>query len=281
MAVVVISGGSDGMGRALAVERAERGDTVVAIGSRAEGPGTGGSGTGGLGTGGLGTGGPGTTYIRADLRSIAENRRVIAEVAARWPVVDALILFANRQSRHRTVTVDGLEETFAVYYLSRYLLGHGLAPQLERADRPVIVNVAGVGMTRGAVHWDDPQLTRGYSTIAAQLQAGRANDLLGAGHSGKARYVLYHPGFTRSGNLSRLPFLTRNLIRVLARVAAHPVADSIHPIHAMIDNPPAAQLTAIDRGRELPLDLPTLDPAAARRLATLTESLLQAAAPPP
>ncbi|GAA2884117.1 hypothetical protein Acy02nite_07970 [Actinoplanes cyaneus] len=252
------------MGRALAVQLARRGDTVVAIGSRAS----------------LEPEVPGTTYLQADLSSVAENQRVIAEIGSRWPVVDALLLFANRTSRHRAETVDGLEGTFALYYLSRYLLGHGLAPQLDRAAHPVIVNVAGVGVTRGGVRWDDPQLTRDYSVITAQLQAGRANDLLGAGFSGKARYILYHPGFTRSGNLSPLPLLVRTGIKVLARFAAQPIADAIRPIPGWIDHPPAAQLTAIDRGRELPPDLPTLDPVAARRLAELTATMLRDVAPP-
>ncbi|WP_436529802.1 SDR family NAD(P)-dependent oxidoreductase [Actinoplanes sp. HUAS TT8] len=258
MAVVVISGGSDGMGRALAVALAARGDTVVAIGRRSTVPEI-----------------SGITYLRADLSSVAEVRRVIAEIGSRWPVVDALLLFANAQSPRRMETAEGLEATFALYYLSRYLLSYGLTELMDRADHPLIVNVAGVGVTRGGVHWDDPQLTGKYSMITAQLQAGRANDLLGAGFVGKSRYVLYHPGFTRSGNLAPLPFLVRTLIRVAARFAAQPVADAIGPIRGWIDNPPSAQLTAIDRGRELPLDLPTLDPAAAARLTELTTTMLR------
>ncbi|MFD6177739.1 MULTISPECIES: SDR family NAD(P)-dependent oxidoreductase [unclassified Isoptericola] len=272
--VVVISGGTDGMGRALALARAARGDQVVALGSNpdkgrrlvAEADGIGGGGR--------------VQFLRADLSGVAATRRAIREIAARHEVVDALCLFANRQSPDRTTTPEGLERTFALYYLSRYLLGHELSPLLRRSASPVIVNVAGVGITRGAVHWDDLQLERGYSTITAQLQAGRANDLLGVAYAAQAdnpvRYVLYHPGFTRSGDLSPLPAAARLAIRVAGTFAARSVDRSVAPVHGFIDRPPQVPLTAIDRGTTLPLTLRTLDPADAERLAEVTESLLDA-----
>ena len=246
--VTVVSGGTNGMGRALALARLARGDQVVAIGSDpAKGRAL----------------GDAITFLRADLTSIADTRRVIAAVLERWPVVDALALFANRQAPARISTVDGLEATFALYYLSRHLLSHGLRDALDRAPTPVIVNVAGVGITRGSIQWTDLQLRRRYRMITAQLQAARANDLLGvdfAATSGsRARYVLYHPGFTRSGDLSALPAPLRAAIRVAAKVAARPVEASVRPVVDWIDTPPAAPLTAVDRGRSLPLDLPTLD----------------------
>jgi hypothetical protein len=184
----------------------------------------------------------------------------------------ALLLFANRIHPRRMVTPDGLEATFALYYLSRYLLAELLTPQLEEAVSPVIVNVSGTGATAGRIAWDDPQLTGGYGPVRAQLQAGRANDLLGAAHTGRARYVLFHPGFTRSG--SHPDRAIHAVIRTLALVAARPVEASVRPVVDWIDHPPPARLTAVDRGRELPLSYPTLDPQRAARLRDYTERLL-------
>jgi NAD(P)-dependent dehydrogenase (short-subunit alcohol dehydrogenase family) len=263
MRVTVVAGGTDGMGRALVHARLERGDEVVAIGSNA----------------GKGRTLPGDAhFLRTDLSSVAATREVIATIRQRWPAVDALALFANRQAPRRTLTAEGLEQTFALYYLSRYLLSHGLREQLDRSPTPVIINVAGVGVTKGAIHWADPQLAARYRMIDAQLQAGRANDLLGvdfaANAGSRARYVLYHPGFTRSGDLSPLPAPLRGAIRVAARFAARPIAGSVRPVVEWIDTPPAAPLTAVDRGRPVPLDTRTLDPADARRLAAVTAELL-------
>jgi NAD(P)-dependent dehydrogenase (short-subunit alcohol dehydrogenase family) len=266
---IVVSGGTDGMGRALALARAARGDRVLVIGSNAA-----------KGERLLSRASPGAIdFIRADLSTVAGTRAAIAAITDSAPAIDALALFANRQAPRRIETDEGLEATFALYYLSRYLLSHGLTPTLARSASPVIINVAGVGITKGSIQWDDLQLTRRYSMIRAQLQAGRANDLLGVGyaaeHGDAVPYVLYHPGFTRSGDLTALPAPSRTAIRVAARLAARPVEASVAPVNDFIDRPPSTPLTAFDRGRPVPLDLPTLDPGNAQRLARVTAALLE------
>lgn len=272
--VIVVSGGTDGMGRELVLARADRGDDVVAIGSSH-------SKGAKLIAEATARGIDKRVHFRpADLSTIAGTRQVIDEIAAEYDVVDALVLFANRVAPKRTITPEGLENTFALYYLSRYLLGYGLRPLLDKSDSPVIVNVAGVGVTKGSIHWDDLQLEHGYSMVGAQLQAGRANDLLGVAFveqpETRIRYVHYHPGFTKSGDLSPLPAALRVSIKTLAKLSARPVGKSIGPIHDFIENPPQAPLTAIDRDKHLALTLETLDPANARRLARATEALLTA-----
>jgi NAD(P)-dependent dehydrogenase (short-subunit alcohol dehydrogenase family) len=265
---VVISGGTDGMGRATALERLAKGDQVTVIGSDPA------KGRVLLDL----AANPNLRFVQADLSSIAEVERVVAEVRDRHDSVDALALFANRVSPKRRETVDGLEYTFALYYLSRYLLSHRLIPLLDASPKPVIVNVAGVGTTAGGIGWDDPQLTRRYGQVRAQLQAGRANDLLGvafANHAGsKARYVLYHPGFTRSGIGNYENRLVRGALGVLGKLFARPVADAVRPIVEWIEHPPADVLTAIDRDKPVDRSLRTLDPAEAARLMAYTEELL-------
>ncbi len=141
--VVVISGGTDGMGRALALSRVSRGDSVVVLGSnpakgqslRAEADRAGAGGR--------------VDFLQVDLSSVAQTRTAIDNITARYETIDALALFANRQAPKRVTTSEGLEQTFALYYLSRYLLSHGLAPQLRRSETGVVVNVAGVGTLKG------------------------------------------------------------------------------------------------------------------------------------
>lgn len=158
MGVVVVSGGTNGMGRAFALGRAERGDQVVVLGRNRER--------------GAALAGGAITFLPVDLASVSETRQVVEHILTEYPVVDALTLFANALAPRRIVTADGLERTFALYYLSRYLLSFGLRPALDRATTPVIVNIAGVGVSKGEVHWADPQLASGYSLVTAQLQAG-------------------------------------------------------------------------------------------------------------
>ncbi|GAB2656117.1 SDR family NAD(P)-dependent oxidoreductase [Nocardia goodfellowii] len=270
---VIIAGGTSGMGRATALGRLAHGDRVTVIGSDA------GKGAALLEQ----AADPNLRFIQADLSSVAEVRRVAREIAEVHTAVDAVGLFANRLNPKRRVTADGLEDTFALYYLSRYLLAQYLQPLLDRSSSPVIINVAGVGATAGAVRWDDPQLSRGYSMIRAQLQAGRANDLAGVGYAQLAtttRYVLYHPGFTRTGSKNHPNPMVHNVISTLARFFARPVESAVAPIVEWIDHPPADPLTAIDRGKPVPLSLSTLDPADAVRLRAYTEDLLGTLAAP-
>ena len=272
---VVVTGGTDGMGRALVLGRAARGDLVISVGSnRAKGE--------RLLADAKESGLDGRIeFLAADLSTIAGNQTVIEHVNATYGSIDALVLAANRQCPERIETNDGYESTFALYYVSRYLLGHGLQPALVGSGRrPVIVNIAGVGLTSGQIHWEDLQLHDRYRTITAQLQAGRANDLLGVAmgeqFGQQVSYVLYHPGFTRSGDsaMEQISPIMRALVKVIARVAARPVQRAIAPVHDFIDTPPTVPLTAIDRGKPVPLDLKTLDHAAARRLADVTAQLV-------
>ena len=99
--------------------------------------------------------------------------------------------------------------------------------------------------------------------------------LFAAQEGSKVRYVLYHPGFTRSGAEGHPSPLIRNLIKLLGTFFARPVADSVRPINDWIDHPPARPLSAIDRGKPVDPSLKTLDPGDAARLAAYTESLLR------
>ena len=248
---IVIAGGTDGMGRAIAVERAAAGDTVVAIGSSEE----------------KARGLPeGVRFLRADLASIAEVDRVVRELAD----VDVLVLMANRLHAKRTVTADGLEATFALYYLSRFLLAHALEPGL-------VVAFSAPGATAGKVHWDDLQLERGYSSVKAQMQAGRMNDLLGVAFAEETGipYVLHHPGFTRTNAISQMPQPMRAVVRVLEKVAARSVADAIRPVLPLIETPPAGGFHPIDRGEPVDRALRTFDRADAARLAELTREVVR------
>ncbi|MBB5783430.1 SDR family NAD(P)-dependent oxidoreductase [Nonomuraea jabiensis] len=89
---IVISGGTDGMGRALASTYLDRGDTVVIIGRDAAKAAT------------L----PGAHFILADLSLASENRRVLEEINARYPAVDALVPCARYFRSNRFVTAEGV-----------------------------------------------------------------------------------------------------------------------------------------------------------------------------
>ncbi len=251
MKTLVIAGGTDGIGRALALACLERGDTVVVVGRGEE------RAKELLARRGVGAR---VFFLKADLRLLAESRRVVEEVKERFPVVDALVLCARCHRSARVETAEGIEENLALLYLSRYLLSHGLVESLVRAERPVIVNVAGSRVPLEAVRWDDLGLARDYHGGVALGQGGTLNELLGVAFAetygaGRIRYVLIAPADIRSGS-------------------EEGVGETPASILAVVDDPPADPLSAFVEGRRTGVADSPADRRAAARLRELTRGLL-------
>jgi NAD(P)-dependent dehydrogenase (short-subunit alcohol dehydrogenase family) len=271
MKTIVVTGGTDGIGRSVAEACLARGDRVLVVGAS---PGKGAAflaAAAGRGAGGR------ARFARADLSLLEENRRILGLLAGELDALDALVLCARYHRSARAETADGFEATFALFYLSRYLLGHGLLPLLERAERPVIANVAGPGGT-APVQWADLQLARGYRGTAALGHGGRLNDLLGAAFAGRhpaarTRYVLFNPGVVATSFAGQYDQATAVEVARLA-AAGKPAGEAAAPVIACIDDPPAAPLSAFVEGRPHPLDRLLFDPADAARLDAITQQLL-------
>jgi NAD(P)-dependent dehydrogenase (short-subunit alcohol dehydrogenase family) len=258
MKTIVVTGGTEGIGKALARTYLDRGDNVVIIGR---------DGRKSL---------PGAHFVEADLSLLAENRRVLEEIKARFPVVDILVLCARYVLTSRRETTEGFEHGFALFYLSRFLLSHGLADSLEKAHRPVIMNVAGPGADVSVIQWDDLELTHGYEMSAALTQGGKLNDLLGVDFAQRRpgiSYVLFHPGTTVTSFSGEFDKASRQHVEAMKRFGK-PVQESIAPIIDILDAPPAEPLSAFIEGRRISVNHRSFDPGAAARLHDLTAERL-------
>ncbi|MCC2280442.1 SDR family NAD(P)-dependent oxidoreductase [Streptomyces sp. ET3-23] len=268
----VVQGGTDGMGRAIALACLKRGDAVVVIGRDQQ------KGESFLAAAAESAAAERASFIRADLGLISENERVVQWIADNLPAVDGLVLCARHYLTQRRETVEGREATFALFYLSRYLLCHGLRHLLEEAAEPVIMNVAGPGSAMGEINWQDLEFTRNYHGLAAQMQGGRANDLLGVAFadkygSGRTRYVLFNPGSVSTSFSGEYDAGTKRHIEAMKRTAK-PVEAGIAPIVDKLYAPPADALSAFMEGRRLSLEDSSFDLRDARRLDERTRQLL-------
>ena len=164
--VVLVTGSTDGHGRALARELAVRGATVLLHGRDAT------KGEATLGDIRTATGNERLGWLLADLSSLAQVRRLAERVLAEHDRLDVLVNNAGigtSGGAEREISEDGYELRFAVNYLAPFLLTHLLAPLLVRSAGSRIVNVSSAG--QAAIDFDDPMLARSYNGIQAYSQS--------------------------------------------------------------------------------------------------------------
>src|SRR5437588_3937696 len=165
---ILVTGATDGHGRALARELAALGASVLVHGRDDE------RGHETLREIHAQTGNDRLHWLRADLSSLAETRRLAEQVAAEHTQLHALVNNAgigttSGGQERRMQSHDGYELRFAVNYLAGYLLTRLLVPCLEKSAPARIVNVSSAG--QGPIDFDDVMLERGYDGGRAYRQS--------------------------------------------------------------------------------------------------------------
>lgn len=116
--------------------------------------------------------------VSFDLGSPAAVRRGAEQILARVPALHVLINNAGIFANERVITDDGIELTFAVNHIGPFLLTELLAPRLEASvtEAPSrVINVASIAHTRGRIHLDDLTLANGWTGYAAYAMSKLAS----------------------------------------------------------------------------------------------------------
>jgi NAD(P)-dependent dehydrogenase (short-subunit alcohol dehydrogenase family) len=155
MTTSVVTGGTGGIGRAVAADLTRRGHNVLTIGRSA------------------------TASVPADLALMRDTDRAATELLRRTDRLDALVLCAGVFALRAEWTDEDLERSLALNYLSRFLLVQRLLPLLVAAPAGRIVLVANAGKYPDTLDLDDLQMRQGHGRglrVAGRTQF--ANDLL-------------------------------------------------------------------------------------------------------
>jgi NAD(P)-dependent dehydrogenase (short-subunit alcohol dehydrogenase family) len=195
--VVVMTGATSGIGEVAAERLAAQGARVSLIGRdpvRAQAT-----------LAKLRRAGPGAEHraYLADLSSIAETKRVAAEIAAAEPRIDVLVNNAGAVFNRRQETREGLELTFALNHMSYFVLTESLKDRLIAAAPSRIVNTASAAHRGARLDFDDLQLKGASSSLSAYGRSKLANILFTRelarrlGGTGVTANSL-HPGFVAS-----------------------------------------------------------------------------------
>jgi len=169
--VILITGSTGGMGRELALELAKTGAHILVHGRNAE---RGREVVADIERMGVGR----ATFYQADLASLEEVRQLARAVLADHDRLDLLINNAGiwqRGADTRELSVDGHELSFAVNYLSHFLLTRMLLPTMIDSAPSRIINVASAAQT--PIDFDDVMMERNFSGSRAYGQSKLAQIL--------------------------------------------------------------------------------------------------------
>jgi NAD(P)-dependent dehydrogenase (short-subunit alcohol dehydrogenase family) len=195
--VVLLTGGTSGIGKVAARELARREATVVVVGRdrarceqtvaelRAE------------------TGSECVSFLEGDLSAQAEVRRVAAEFLDRYDRLDVLAHNAGAIFGERRLSADGIEMTFALNHLAPFLLTHLLLDVLKGTSRSRVVNVSSEAHRFGQIDFDDLQGVQRFNPVRAYAQSKLANvmftyELARRVYDAGVTANALHPGFVAS-----------------------------------------------------------------------------------
>ncbi len=164
MKTILITGATDGLGKAVASELASQGHELLLHGRRPQ-------------RGALlleeitaATGNDKLAYYNADFADMAQIRNVADEISTHHQHLDVLINNAGLGAEpQRSESKDGLERIFQVNYLATYMMSKLLLPLLIQSAPSRIVNVASAG--QAPMDFSDPLLEKNYSGIQAYCQS--------------------------------------------------------------------------------------------------------------
>jgi retinol dehydrogenase 14 len=227
--IVLITGGTGGIGRAAAVGLASLGARVGITGRdrlRAE------SAAAAIAQE---SGNPAVDVFVADMSSQAEVRRLADEVLATYRRLDVLLNNVGGFWAHRHVTADGLEHTFALNHLAPFLLTNLLLDRLKASAPARIVTVSSGAQSMGKIEFDDLMGERKYSGSEAYNQSKLANVMFtyelarrleGTGVTATA----LHPGLTSTAFSAEDPSMGL-LVKVLRPFMKSPARGAETPIY--------------------------------------------------
>lgn len=170
MKTILVTGSSDGIGKATAKALAEHGCEVIVHGrddARAK------STQRDLISA---TGNPNIRTVSADFASLAQVRNMAKEIS-HLPKLDVLINNAAIATNRRTLTEDGFESTFGINHLAPFLLTNLMLDLLQDSAPARIINVSSGAHTSGHIDLNDLQMSRRFDGWGAYCNSKLANAL--------------------------------------------------------------------------------------------------------
>jgi NAD(P)-dependent dehydrogenase (short-subunit alcohol dehydrogenase family) len=262
MTTVLVTGATDGLGRALAQRLAADGATVLAHARSQD------RGRDALGD--LLDGDGAVRLVVADLASLRDVRALAEQIPDRLDVlVNNAGIGTSNPTTDRAQSADGYELRFAVNYLAGFLLTALLRDRLVAAAPARIVNVASAGQM--AIDFDDVMLERDYSGVRAYCQSKLAQIM----HAFDLAQELGDAGVTANA-LHPGTYMPTKMVRAAGTTPATPLEDGVEATWRLAADPSLDGTTGkyFFGTEEARADEQAYDADARRRLRELSERLV-------
>ena len=159
--VALITGATDGIGKATAAALARKGFTVVLLARSAAKAETVKDEIG------RATGATDLDHVVADFASLRQVREAAETLRRKYPRLDVLINNAGILAPRRVISEDGYELTYQVNYLAHFLLTQSLLDTLRNGERSRIINLSSNVYNLGKLDRENLQGERKFSPIGA------------------------------------------------------------------------------------------------------------------
>lgn len=279
--VALLIGGTKGIGRATALGLARLGATVVVVGrDRAAGERT---------RREIGESGGVGTFLAADVSLLSEVRRLAAAIQSRYERLHVLIHTADVFCLKRVDTAEGIELSFAVNYLSRFLLNQVLLDTLQAGAPARIIHVSAAGIP-GRLDLRDVPPRAPVSSFGGHNVGQRANDVycveMAARLAGSGVTInALMPGFVDSG--LRRQFRDQHVLFAVSEVFTRPwVQTPEHFAERVLHWATSPRTAGVSgqligmRGRPIRLRASVADATLRRGLVERSEQLIARLSPP-
>lgn len=213
--VCMVTGANQGMGKATALALAKLGTTVVMVCRDAV------RGEAAVADVKAQSGNDNVELFIADLSSQQSIRHAAQEFLAKHNRLHVLVNNAGVFLGTRSVTVDGLETTFATNHLGPFLLTNLLLPVLKNSVPARIITVSSGAQGFGKINFDNLQSEKQYGQQRVYAQSKLANVLFtyelarrleGTGVTANC----LEPGFVKTNMTTALPKLFKLLVPLFA-----------------------------------------------------------------
>lgn len=248
MKTALITGATDGIGRATAKDLLQRGWAVVITGrSESRCAAT-------VEALRQAVAGAKVSALAADLSVMSDVQRLARSFCADHRSLDLLLLNANSITQTHVRTSEGFESNFAVGFLGRALLCQLLAGLLRSTPGAQVLTVVGLNLER--IDFDDPSSERGFSSMKALGRWQWAMQVYARAWNAHEAVPMnvFMPGLVKTKILANEPQPMRLIVQLANVFVGISVERSAHEITQVIDQ------ATTDRLRDVYFSRTTLKP---------------------